>query len=134
MLPTLLCRFLRVFLEGLASAALTADVDFASGHCAAPSKRGLTAFANVYVGWDYSQVFHRDGLCWHLGFVSIDQLIEFRVVDHLQQDARTLGLDCQILDSDVDSDFGHIAGGPRRLTAEPQTIFKALKSLLAKTQ
>jgi homoserine O-acetyltransferase len=47
-----------------------------------------------------------------------------------RQDANDLGLDCQILQSD----FGHIAGGPGRLPAETQIIFNAAANLLAKTQ
>lgn len=172
----------QVFLEGVAS-ALTADADFADGHYVAPPKRGLTAFAKVYAGWAYSQPFYRDGRYRELGFASIDQLFEFWVQDHLEQDANDLllqlrtwhggniiesnqhsgdvveqlscpgiimpsssdlyftavdarqdandlGLDCQILESD----FGHIAGGPGRLPAETQMIFNAAANLLAKTQ
>ena len=44
-------------------------------------------------------------------------------------DARTLGVECQVLESD----FGHIAGGPGRLPAATQTIFAAVASLLKKT-
>lgn len=172
----------RVFLEGVAS-ALMADADFADGHYVAPPQRGLTAFAKVYAGWAYSQAFYRDGRYRELGFESIDQLLEFWVQDHLQQDAndllvqlrtwqhggitgpgagsgglveqlacpgifmpsssdlyftaadarqdaRDLGIDCQILVSD----FGHIAGGPGRLPAETQRIFAAAGELLAKTR
>jgi homoserine O-acetyltransferase len=172
----------QVFLEGVAS-ALSADADFADGHYLAPPKRGLTAFAKVYAGWAYSQPFYRDGRYRELGFESIDQLLEFWVQDHLEQDANDLllqlrtwqdsniigsnqrsgrvvqqlacpgmmmpsssdlyftaadarqdandlGLDCQILESD----FGHIAGGPGRLPAETQIIFNAAANLLAKTQ
>jgi homoserine O-acetyltransferase len=172
----------QVFLEGVAS-ALTADADFADGHYVAPPKRGLTAFAKVYAGWAYSQPFYRDGRYRELGFESIDQLLEFWVQDHLEQDANDLllqlrtwqsgniigsdqhsgraveqlscpgiimpsssdlyftaadarqdandlGLNCQILESD----FGHIAGGPGRLPAETQVIFNAVENLLAQTE
>ena len=172
----------QVFLEGVAS-ALTADADFADGHYVAPPKRGLTAFAKVYAGWAYSQPFYRDGRYRELGFESIDQLLEFWVQDHLEQDANDLllqlrtwqsgniigsdqhsgraveqlscpgiimpsssdlyftaadarqdandlGLNCQILESD----FGHIAGGPGRLPAETQVIFNAAENLLAQTE
>jgi homoserine O-acetyltransferase len=44
------------------------------------------------------------------------------------RDARELGADCQILESD----FGHIAGGPGRLRAETREIFGAVERLLAK--
>ena len=172
----------QVFLEGVAS-ALTADADFADGHYVAPPKRGLTAFAKVYAGWAYSQPFYRDGRYRELGFESIDQLLEFWVQDHLEQDANDLllqlrtwqsgniigsdqhsgraveqlscpgiimpsssdlyftaadarqdandlGVNCQILESD----FGHIAGGPGRLPAETQVIFNAAENLLAQTE
>lgn len=171
----------RIFLDGAAS-ALTADAAFADGHYIAPPKRGLSAFATVYVGWAYSQVFFRDGWFRELGFESIDHLLDFWVQDHLQQDAndlllqlrtwqqsnitgddgfggaveqltcpgifmpsssdlyftaddachdaRELGVDYQILESD----FGHIAGGPGRLPAETKVIFAAVEELLARTQ
>ena len=171
----------RVFLEGVAS-ALLADADFAGGHYVAPPRRGLTAFAKVYAGWAYSQAFYRDGLYRQLGFNSIDQLLDYWVTDHLQQDANDLllqlrtwqdcgriscaadtdvgakrascpgilmpsssdlyftasdaiqdaaniGVTCQILNSD----FGHVAGGPGRLPRETRTIFKAVETLLAGT-
>lgn len=44
-------------------------------------------------------------------------------------DARALGADCQVLQSD----FGHIAGGPGRLPAETATILAAARDLLQKT-
>ncbi|MEZ5571003.1 MAG: alpha/beta fold hydrolase [Halioglobus sp.] len=47
-----------------------------------------------------------------------------------RDDAQALGADCLILESD----FGHIAGGPGRLPAETRKIFKAVECLLAKTQ
>jgi homoserine O-acetyltransferase len=171
-----------VFLEGVAS-ALTADADFANGHYLAPPKRGLTAFAKVYAGWAYSQRFYRDGRYQELGFESIDQLLEFWVQDHLQQDANDLLLqlrtwqhgnitetnehgktlmrplfcpgiimpsrsdlyftledarqdasDLRIDYQILESDFGHIAGGPGRLPIETQIIFTAVRELLEKTQ
>jgi homoserine O-acetyltransferase len=171
----------RVFLDGVAS-ALMADAAFSDGHYLAPPTRGLAAFARVYAGWAYSQAFYRDGLYRQLGFESVDELLDFWVQDHLQQDAndlllqlrtwqqgdgagsggdrsqveplrcpgillpsstdlyftaadaandaRALGVECQILESD----FGHVAGGPGRLPAETETIFKAVARLLSKTQ
>lgn len=170
----------RVFLEGVAS-TLMADTDFAEGHYVAPPQRGLMAFAKVYAGWAYSQAFYRDGRYRELGFETIDQLLDFWVQDHLQQDAndlllqlrtwqqcditgddgsggvveqlscpgilmpsssdlyftaddachdaRELGVDYQIMDSD----FGHIAGGPGRLPGETRMIFAAVEELLART-
>jgi len=166
-----------VFLEGVAS-ALLADAAFADGHYTAQPVQGLTAFATVYAGWAYSQVFYRDGRYRDLGFASVEALLAFWVQDHLQQDAndlllqlrtwqhgdaigdgvcepmacpailmpsstdlyftaddaardaRALGADCRILQSD----FGHVAGGPGRLPAETRAIFSAVESLLAKTR
>jgi homoserine O-acetyltransferase len=175
----------RVFLEGVAS-ALTADAHFANGHYSTPPALGLTAFAKVYAGWAYSQPFFRDGKYQALGFESIDQLLEFWVQDHLQQDANDLLLqlrtwqrgnialtkgynepsehvmaqlccpgiimpsssdlyftaadarldanDLGIEYQELESDFGHIAGGPGRLPKETQVIFRAVEKLLAKTQ
>ncbi|MGK0247774.1 MAG: homoserine O-acetyltransferase [Oleispira sp.] len=42
------------------------------------------------------------------------------------EDAQTLGIDCQPLESD----FGHIAGAPGRLMIETQTIFNTVQNLL----
>jgi homoserine O-acetyltransferase len=53
----------------------------------------------------------------------------FTVTD-ASEDAQKLGIDCQPLESD----FGHIAGAPGRLTTETQTIFRAVQSLLNKTE
>jgi homoserine O-acetyltransferase len=53
----------------------------------------------------------------------------FTVAD-ATRDAQALGIDCHILESD----FGHIAGGPGRLPAETQAIFQAMRSLMAKEQ
>lgn len=172
----------RVFLEGVAS-TLSADADFAGGHYLQPPARGLTAFATVYAGWAYSQTFFRDALYRALGFDSIEQLLDFWVQDHLQQDANNLlvqlrtwqngdttgtgtdtgaavrplscpailmpcssdlyftatdayrdasdlGIDYQILESD----FGHVAGGPGRLPAESQTIYRAAQDLLSRAR
>ena len=169
----------RVFLEGVAS-TLSADADFDGGHYREPPARGLTAFATVYAGWAYSQAFFREGLYRALGFESVEQLLDFWVEDHLQQDANNLllqlrtwqtgdvigaaedaavkplscpailmpsssdlyftatdacrdasdlGIDCEVLESD----FGHIAGGPGRLPAETGTIYRAAKNLLDRT-
>jgi homoserine O-acetyltransferase len=171
----------RVFLDGVAS-ALMADAVFNGGHYLVSPERGLAAFARVYAGWAYSQAFYRDGLYRQLGFESVDELLDFWVEDHLQQDAndlllqlrtwqhgdtggsrrgsgrieplscpailmpsstdlyftaadaaydaQTLEVECRVLESD----FGHVAGGPGRLPAETETIFAAVASLLAKTQ
>lgn len=43
------------------------------------------------------------------------------------RDATDLGIDCQVLESD----FGHIAGGPGRLPVETRTIYRAAQSLLS---
>jgi hypothetical protein len=45
-------------------------------------------------------------------------------------DAQRLGADCIPLQSDV----GHVAGGPCRLPNETQAIYKAIGLLLEKTQ
>lgn len=45
------------------------------------------------------------------------------------RDAEILGLECQTLQSD----FGHVAGGPGRLPAETRKIFSAVRQLLAAT-
>ena len=173
-----------LFLEGVAS-ALTADQSFASGNYTAPPLRGLEAFARVYASWAYSQAFFRDGLFRHLGFASIDALVDYWIADHLNQDANDLlaqlqtwqqadvlrcmeggtatGTELSMLccpcilmpsktdlyftESDVridaellgaqfillDSDYGHIAGGPGRLPDETKMIFSAVESLLRQT-
>jgi homoserine O-acetyltransferase len=165
--------------------------------------RGLTAFAKVYLGWAYSQRFFRDGLYKHLGFPSIDALVDYWIEDHLQQDANDLlaqlrtwqdvdvpgflqeaaateramqgitggstakavtgttrgaeattfacpvimmpsstdlyftaadaARDAQQLGAQLivlDSDYGHVAGGPGRLSNETSAIFTAVASLL----
>jgi homoserine O-acetyltransferase len=43
-----------------------------------------------------------------------------------RSDARTLGADLQV----INSDFGHIAGGPGRLEAETQQIFRTVRDAL----
>ena len=45
------------------------------------------------------------------------------------RDASDLGIDCEVLESD----FGHIAGGPGRLPAETGAIYRAAQSLLDRT-
>lgn len=52
------------------------------------------------------------------------------MAEDARRDAEALGIDCQILESD----FGHIAGGPGRLPAETRVIYRAVESLLAKSQ
>tara|TARA_R110002110_G_scaffold104128_4_gene262806 strand:+ start:21521 stop:22552 length:1032 start_codon:yes stop_codon:yes gene_type:complete len=79
----------RVFLEG-AKAALTCDQGFQSGHYQNPPEQGLKAFGRVYAGWAYSQAFFRHELWRHLGFNSIEALLQFWEHDHLTQDANNL--------------------------------------------
>lgn len=79
----------QVFLEGV-KAALTCDHSFQGGHYQSPPEQGLKAFGRVYAGWAYSQAFFRHELWRHLGFHSIEALLQFWEQDHLAQDANNL--------------------------------------------
>lgn len=173
-----------VFLEGVA-ACLLADQAFNKGNYSTPPINGLTAFAKVYASWAYSQAFYRNGLYKQLGFESVDDVINYWIDDHLNQDANNLltqlrtwqtgdvykykhdinsnenveklhcptilmpsssdlyftetdaRADAEQLGADcipLQSDFGHVAGGPGRLPDETQAIYQAIATLLAKTE
>ena len=66
------------------------DQGFQSGHYQDPPEQGLKAFGRVYAGWAYSQAFFRHELWRHLGFNSIEALLQFWEHDHLTQDANNL--------------------------------------------
>lgn len=59
-----------LFLESL-KLALTTDAAFADGWYENPPIRGLRAFANVYLGWGYSQDFFREHEYRKMGLASV---------------------------------------------------------------
>ncbi len=79
-----------VFLEGV-KAALIADENYDEGRYSSPPIRGLAAFGKVYVGWAFSQTFYRQGLFRHLGYETVEALLDDWARDHVENwDANNL--------------------------------------------
>jgi len=79
-----------VFLEGI-KAALTADAAWMGGAYEVQPTRGMRAFARVYAGWGFSQLFYKQELYRQLGFSSLeDFLVGFWERRFLKRDANNL--------------------------------------------
>ncbi len=77
------------FIDG-PKAALQADASWNDGDYATPPKKGLRAFARVYVAWAYSHRFFVDGLYRQLGFPTLEDFVRDWEEDHLRWDANDL--------------------------------------------
>ena len=110
-----------VFLEGV-KAALCADQSWENGNYRSPPVAGLKAFGRVYAGWAFSQTFYRDGLYKHLGFETVEALLQDWEADHVKSwDANDL------LAKLATWQAGDISAGPL-YNGDIQAAFGAIKA------